>query len=119
MVPIQNCKICSMDGKDDCDHAILVDFQLGNVGGPYADLNYLLGTSAFPADLKDHLNSWLRTYHQAFIKTMVIFGYPESIYPFAQLKKDFQRGRYFGIFICLFQAGVSTTQVLLIYIWKK
>ena len=38
---------------------------------------------------------------------MMILGYPESIYTFAQLKKDFQRGRYFGIFMNLFQAGVS------------
>ena len=101
----QDC-LSSMDGEE-CDHAILVDFQLSNVGAPFADLNYLLGTSAFPADLKTHLCSWLRTYHQAFIKTLAILGYPETTYTFAQLKKDFQRARYFGIFMNLFQAGVS------------
>ena len=57
--------------------------------------------------MKDHLNSWLRTYHQALVKSLVIFGYPESTYPFAKLKKDFQRARYIGIIMNIIHSAVS------------
>ena len=84
----------------------LVDYQLVAVGTPLSDLNYFLGCSANPADLRVHLDSWLRLYHTVLIKSLFAFGYPESIYTYNQRKKDIQRARYHCMLMNLWQATV-------------
>ena len=96
-----------LDKNGGCDHAILIDFQMVNVGRPFADLHYLIGCSTYADDMRDHLNSWLRLYHQVLTKSLMAFGYPETLYTFSSLKEDFDRSRYHGFTHNVFRSSVS------------
>ena len=99
---------CRYDPAGDIIDVALVDYQLVAVGTPLSDLNYFLGASANPADLRVHLDSWLRLYHTVLVKSLTAFGYSDSIYTYAQLKQDIQRARYHCFMMNLWQANVSS-----------
>ena len=89
---------------------MLIDMQIMRVANPSVDLVYLLYSSSNNEARKDHLNKWLKVYHDTLIEDLQALGYPESVYPFEELKKDIDHACLFGIILGLMHCQVSTSQ---------
>ena len=99
-------RFCCRRTEDDLE-VNLIDFQLMTVGSPAVDLNYFFGSSTFPTQRTQLEERWLRLYHTVLIKNLAVFGYPESLYKFSQLKHDFDRARLHGFCTGLMHTFVS------------
>jgi len=85
---------------------MLIDMQIMRVANPSVDLVYLLYSSSNNEARKDHLNKWLKVYHDTLIEDLQALGYPESVYPFEELKKDIDHACLFGIILGLMHCQV-------------
>ncbi|KAJ8963396.1 hypothetical protein NQ318_018874 [Aromia moschata] len=85
----------------------LLDFQYVNTGSPVFDLSYCLYSGGTKA-VFDDLDTYLRTYHVSFVKTVEEFGLSsKNAYPFDELKKGMgsalQTGIYYGPYHMAFE----------------
>ena len=73
--------------------------QIMRVANPSIDLVYLLCSSSNNDARKEHLETWLKVYHDALMDDMKLLGYPESVYSFDELKKDVDHAFLYGFFM--------------------
>lgn len=72
------------------------------------DLAYLLGSSTTPEFRRDHLDEILSFYHGTLIEVLGGLGYPALLYPYDQLKQDYDECFVFG-----FAMGTMHAMVIL------
>jgi len=89
-----------------CKDIMLIDMQIMRVTNPSVDLVYLLYSSSNNDTRKEHLETWLQVYHETLMEDLKALGYPESVYPFDELKKDIDHGRLFGVIMSLMHCQV-------------
>jgi len=75
----------------------MIDFQIVMLNSVAVDVQYFLAASANMDDKAKHLGKWLLLYHEALIKSLVQFGYQETLYPFADFMADFKNANYHAL----------------------
>ncbi|KAK4309907.1 hypothetical protein Pmani_018488 [Petrolisthes manimaculis] len=87
----------------------LLDLQICRFASPATDLNYLLYTSLNGNDRKQHLDSYLRSYYEAFSRVLMD---GEKTVPYTQeeLRKEYHRKNMFGLIMGLMVVPLVVTE---------
>ncbi|KAK3893063.1 hypothetical protein Pcinc_003109 [Petrolisthes cinctipes] len=87
----------------------LLDLQICRFASPATDLNYLLYTSLNGNDRKQHLDSYLRSYYEAFSRVLMD-GEVTVPYTQEELHKEYHRKNIFGLIMGLMVVPIVVSE---------
>lgn len=87
----------------------LLDLQVNRRASPATDLNYFMYTSLNGPDRRENLQTFLKTYHDSFSRTLQEAGTPAP-FTLEQLRQEYHRKNLFGFIMAMMVVPILVSE---------